>query len=412
MDNSFIIPKLRDDLNIEIIQENNEEYALISDPHGYSPVPFALPASFMQILYMIDGEMDLNDLVKSINAHLKIQAAHEMLVEILKELNDNCLLESFNYHLIKYQKDYYLSLPFRPPVCAGNSYPLDQTELELKLEKILSSVKKNTIGKNAKFIISPHIDFNIGKIAHEAYASAYHSISDSDADLFIIFGTTHDISSDIFMLSEKDFNTPLGTVKTERSIINSLKEAMPGQITIDENAHRYEHSIELQIVILQYLFKGRNFSILPILVGSFNNFILKGKQPNKSDRFYDFLGNLRKAVASSGKNPLYIAGADFAHIGRKFQDNFDAEPVLSQLKIEDEVLINHITASDSEAFFDTIAKANDKRKICGLSPIYALLESQRAEKGSIQHKGKLLKYNQWNEIETRSAVSFASIAFY
>ncbi|MFC2131338.1 AmmeMemoRadiSam system protein B [Bacteroidota bacterium] len=412
MDDTFIIPKLRKDISIEIYTENNEELAFLNDPLGYAPHPIALPSSFLKVLDLIDGDMNLQELLKSIKAHLKLSIEPEILVEILKELNDRCFLESPNYFFIKFQSDYYKSIPVRPPVCAGSSYPYDQTELEMKLGKILSSVKENSVEPGAKFIIAPHIDFSIGRISHEAYAAAYQSIRDSDAELFIIFGTSHHNSSDIFMLSEKDFRTPLGITKTDRDIIEDLKAAMPGQITVDESSHRYEHSIELQLVLIQYLFKDRDFKILPILTGSFHNFLLKKKQPNTNEKFFDFMTNLLKSIKERGKKTLFIASADFAHIGRKFQDNFDAEPVLSQLKLEDENLINHLISGNSESFFESIAEANDKRKICGLPPIYSLLESQRTDNGQMPFKGKLLKYNQWNEIETRSAVSFASIAFY
>jgi len=103
---------------------------------------------------------------------------------------------------------------------------------------------------------------------------------------------------------------------------------------------------------------------------------------------------------------------DFAHVGKKFQDNFEAELILDQINNEDQELINELEKCSAEGFFDSIANVNDKRRICGLSPIYSLLQSQMNDNGKTQYQGKLLKYNQWNEVETASAVSFASIAYY
>jgi len=408
----FIVPKLRDDIDIEFFYENNEEIALLIDRKGYTPQPLAIQSSFLKVLALIDGNHTFNELLKSIKAHLKIDIDPNLFNEILKELNDRCLLNSPNFYFNKYQQDYYLSLPFRPPACVGLSYSCEVEQLEFELEKILKTVNSKEIESGAKFIITPHIDFTIGKISHETYAAAYHSIKNSDADIFVIFGTSHYGSSDLFMLSEKDFQTPLGIAKTDKAIMEYMKENLSDKFTIDEFAHRNEHSIELQVVMLQYMFKDRDFTILPILTGSLHNYLQKKFQPKKDNDFFDFLFGLNHAIVKQNKKPLYIASADMAHIGRKFQDNFDAEPILEQLKNEDEILINHLLIGDSESFFKTIADDNDKRRICGLAPIYSLLESQKIINGSENFNGKLLKYNQWNELETRSAVSFASIAYY
>ncbi len=412
MIDDFIVPQLRDDINIDFFNENNEEYAVLIDEQGYATQPLDLQSSFLKILDLIDGNSSFNDLLKSIKAHMKIDINPHFLIEILKELNDRCFLESPNFYFNKYQLDFYNSVPVRPPVCQGLSYPQDATELELEIEKILSTVNSNEIEPSANFIVVPHIDFNIGKLSHESYASAYHSIKNSDADLFVIFGTSHYGNSDLFMLSNKDFQTPLGIARTDKEILEDLKDGLQENITFDEIAHRYEHSIELQVVLLQYLFKDRDFTILPILTGSLENYIYKKLQPNKDNDFFNFISCLNESIIKRNKKPMFIASADLAHIGRKFQDNFDAEPALEQLKMEDEDLINQITNFDSESFFSKIAESNDKRKICGLAPIYALLESQKIRNEHSKYKGKLLKYNQWNEVETRSAVSFASIAFY
>jgi hypothetical protein len=409
---NFVLPKLRDDININFFAEGEEQLVLLSDPYGYAKQSVAFPLMFYKILELIDGEKTIDELIKIIKFQFNISLNPEIIIDILKSLNDQLYLDTPNYYFNKYQVEHYNSLPNRPPVCAGTSYPSVGLDLELKISQILSSVNQKEVKPGAKFIIVPHIDFNIGKISHEVYAPAYHAIRDCDSELFVIFGTAHHISSDIFMISQKNFSTPLGTVESDKNVINDLKKELGDNLTIDESAHRYEHSIELQIVILQYLFKNRNFKILPILVGSFNEFLLRKTQPNKNNRFYNFLYALNQSIQQREIKATFIASADLAHIGRKFDDNFDAEQVLEQLKIEDGDLIRHLERTNSEAFFDSVAHVNDKRKICGLSPIYALLESQRIIYGENAFKGQFLKYNQWNEIETRSAVSFASLAYY
>jgi AmmeMemoRadiSam system protein B len=61
---------------------------------------------------------------------------------------------------------------------------------------------------------------------------------------------------------------------------------------------------------------------------------------------------------------------------------------------------------DAEGFFKSVEEEKDKRRICGLSPIYALLSTIKAK------KGKLLHYDQALEPDTGSVVSYASVGFY
>ena len=60
---------------------------------------------------------------------------------------------------------------------------------------------------------------------------------------------------------------------------------------------------------------------------------------------------------------------------------------------------------DAPGFFQAIAKDQDKRRICGFSPLYSLI---RLLDGA---QGKHLKYSQAFTPETGSAVTFTSVIF-
>jgi predicted class III extradiol MEMO1 family dioxygenase len=78
---------------------------------------------------------------------------------------------------------------------------------------------------------------------------------------------------------------------------------------------------------------------------------------------------------------------------------------IGKLKIEDQSLIDSLEVAEADNFFKKIADIGDSRKICGLSPIYSLLKLCQPK------SGKLLQYKQWNEVETKSAVTIASMSF-
>jgi predicted class III extradiol MEMO1 family dioxygenase len=99
-----------------------------------------------------------------------------------------------------------------------------------------------------------------------------------------------------------------------------------------------------------------------------------------------------------------IAGADLAHVGPRFGD---PEPVSlaerTRLEGEDRAMLAAVAAGDAEAFFENVARDGDRRRICGLSPIYALLRTLGGAPGVIR------RYAQWPD--PQGVVTFASVVF-
>ncbi len=89
----------------------------------------------------------------------------------------------------------------------------------------------------------------------------------------------------------------------------------------DELSHRTEHSIEFQVVFLQYLLGAkRDFSIVPILVGSFHDLMERGIDPIEDPQVSRFVEALRAAEVVDGKRVAYIGGIDLCHVGPEFGD--------------------------------------------------------------------------------------------
>lgn len=401
------VPRLRTDLNINLIEEHGEQFVVMRCTYGIAGEPIAVGYNFYILLQQFDGKRTLEEVGNDIEKELGVAIDIDLIDNQLIDLAEMKYLETDTYLTDKKERNLaYLRQENRPAVCAGASYSAENMILEAELESIFNTVDKESVEPGANAIIVPHIDFRIGKIAHETYAAGYHSIRNTEADLFVIFGTSHYAFSDFFMLSRKNFETPLGLVQNDKELIDKLSLEMPGSFVIDEFAHKPEHSIEFQVVLLQHYFKERNFKILPILVGSFHQFIAQNSLPNVNAKISSFTENLDRIIKESGRKAAYISSVDFSHIGRKFDDNYDAEPALPHIKEEDFHLIRSIENLDKEGFFKKISIDGDKYKVCGTSPIYSMLSSKKFK------ESKFLKYNQWNETETRSAVTFASFALY
>ncbi len=397
---------LRHDLIVQKITHGDLDWIMLTDPFGYADRTIFVSPQFFNILASIDTEVPVPLIFKFDIESVPLEHIDKILEQI-DIVNEMGFLLSDKFFKHKHKTDeQYIELRNRPPVCSGNIYPSDITELKLFLDDFFSTPQKEQFTGDASSIIVPHIDFRLGSLASEVYASGYHSISNRKPKLFIILGTSHYTNSANYMLTRKNFVSPLGNAVTDISAIDYLHQHCPDAFVIDDLSHKPEHSVELQVVLLQHYFAGHRFKILPILVGSMHNYIATGKNP-EDDPVHDvFLKTLENYSKERNIDAVYIASVDFAHIGKKFDDDFDAKDKLKELEIEDGKLISLLEKSDLNGFYNKIANDKDKWKICGTAPIYSLLKANGSK------KGELKRYNIWYEPETKSAVSFAGMAFY
>lgn len=401
------IPKLRTDLSINLVKDNNQELIVLSDPYNVAESPIVINYEFYMLLMNFDGIKTTEDFQKELETELDLPVDMEKIMEEINKLDEMFFLDSENYR--KRNKELYsefINNPVRPPVCAGFSYSSDKEKLSAELDNLFSKSDIEQTTGHADSVIIPHIDFRVGENALKTYAAAYHAIRNTEADLFVILGTSHYSANDYFMLSEKDFQTPLGITETDREVIAELKQKSKDNFTIDEFAHKPEHSIEFQVLLLQHYFKDRKFKILPILLGSLFEDIQFNSKPEEKSKYKNFVENLNEILIEKGRIPVFISSVDFGHIGRKFGDDFDAHPLLDELNKEDNKLIKSLEEINKDGFFGKISQDLDKWRICGTAPIYAMLSLNNFA------KGELLNYSQWDETEANSAVSFASMAFY
>ncbi|HJT79289.1 MAG TPA: AmmeMemoRadiSam system protein B, partial [Gemmataceae bacterium] len=240
------------------------------------------------------------------------------------------------------------------------------------------------------------------------YTYAFKEVVQSTpASLFVIIGTSH-YSAHRFTLTRKHFKTPLGVAPTDQGYIDRLVAHYGDGLFDDEyQAHLPEHSIELEVVFLQYLYeKRRPIRIVPLVVGSFADCVADGASPSKQKDVARMVRALRAAEAETGEPICYIISGDLAHIGPKFDDPEPVrEPALAHSRDRDQEILKKAVAADADGYFRVIADEGDRRRICGLPPTWTVLEALRPG------KGKLLHYDQYVHPRGYESVSFASMTF-
>jgi AmmeMemoRadiSam system protein B len=308
----------------------------------------------------------------------------------------------------------YLTGPVREPSCLG-CYPEDSDELRRKFAGYFTAdggpglpqkhATNGTPRAPLRALLAPHIDYSRGGVS---YAWGFKELAErTDASLFVIVGTSH-YSPERFTLTRQNFKTPLGVVETDQRFIDRLVENYGCGLFDDPLAHVPEHSIELEVVFLQYLFeKVRPIRIVPLVCGSFQDCVESGDEPAKSDDVGRMIAALRKAEAEAGEPVCYVISGDLAHIGPKFGDpGRVTESQLNVSRVQDQALIDWAEKVDMAGYFRVIEQEGDVRRICGLPPTYVVLNA------AAPASGKLLHYGQYVHPRGHESVSFASMAFY
>ena len=102
----------------------------------------------------------------------------------------------------------------RMPAHVGSVYQKDSRELKVQLDGFFLSPQgpglpsRDASTYTPRAIVAPHIDFHRGGAA---YAWAYKGLAESEgADLYILLGTSHCGGQNPFIVTFKDFATPLG----------------------------------------------------------------------------------------------------------------------------------------------------------------------------------------------------------
>lgn len=387
------------------MNQDGQEIVVILDPAGYSDSQIAVSLEFFWLLTQIEHDTTIEELAKKIN----LEEPHflEPFLSEVEKFNELHLIDSPSFREFRKNADEeFLNNPSRESVLSGHSFPENKEEFTNYLDIIFNLVDKNEIDGTAKSSIIPHLDLITGENTQKVYAKSYHSLRDNDFDTIVIFGTAHYKASHRFMLSQKNFETPIGIIETDIELISKIGEIAPNSFIIDEFAHRPEHSIEIQVALSAHYFNNKKFKILPILTAGYFDLMENEIHPDNDETINSFINSLKKAISKLGRKPIFIASVDFSHYGAKFNDDFDAKDKINESIVYDGALMKSILENNYNNFYNQINKYEDQWHVCGTAPIFTLLKYQE------NLNPKFFDYQVWYEEETQSAVSCASISFY
>jgi AmmeMemoRadiSam system protein B len=365
------------------------------DPIGLSAVGFA-------IVRMMEGKRSV------LGLSLETGVAVEDVTAIVVALDEARLLDGPTWRR-------FVSEPVRQPTCVG-VYPADPDGVRRQMQGLFTGkggpgmpggVKRQTDGR-LRAVLLPHMDYTRGNVT---YGHGFKALAEAtDARLFVVVATSHHPTTR-FTLSRQHFATPLGVVETDQAFVDRVVKRYGDRLFDDPAAHVPEHSIELELPPLQFLYESRSVDrpvrIVPLLVGSFGEYVEGNRSPREGDDVRRLAEALATAEAEAGEPVCYLISGDLAHIGPKFDDPAPLDDArLAHSRGQDERLLDALMRTDADDYFRVIADEGDERNICGLPPTYLALLATKPTAGRVLH------YQQFVAPDRHESVSFAAAAFY
>ncbi|MDW5563779.1 MAG: MEMO1 family protein [Methanomassiliicoccus sp.] len=267
-------------------------------------------------------------------------------------------------------------MAMRQPAVAGKFYPRTEKQVREEIDHLYDAY----IGKRPSLnssgprdivgLVVPHAGYIYsGPVAAHAYAAL---AEDGFPETFIVIGPNHSgLGSPVAMTTE-DFDTPLGRVRIDQEIVGRMGRL----IADDPTAHRYEHSIEVQLPFIQYLREDITFVPIAMAAQDYETAAEVGHEIKK---------------ACQGRDVVIVASTDFSH--------YVPAAVAAR---QDRAVIDRILALDAEGVYDTVVRKSVS--MCGYGPVMAMLLASGGR------RAELLKYGNSGDVSPmEDVVGYASI---
>jgi len=243
----------------------------------------------------------------------------------------------------------------RRPCVAGAFYPADPERLRQAIESCFTHrlgpgglPRPASVERRIVSVVCPHAGYMYsGPVAAHSY---YHLAAEARPESVVVIGPNHTgLGSPVAMMNRGAWETPLGEVEVDGGLADAIFKASD-LIDIDGMAHLREHSIEVQLPFLQYIY-GPDLRFVPICMGF---------QDLETSR------EVGRAVAQAvgEADAVIVASTDLTH----------QEPQASANR-KDRMVIESILSLDEAALQERV-RAN-RITMCGYGPVSAALVASK-----------------------------------
>jgi len=262
----------------------------------------------------------------------------------------------------------------RMPVVADRFYPADPQTLRAMIGEMTPSPGA---AQAALAVISPHAGYVYsGAVAAETIARV------AVPETVIVLGPNHTGRGAPVALGLEDWSMPFGPVAVDRELAAALLEEAGDLVTADEAAHRFEHSLEVQVPFLQW--RRPSVRIVPLVVDRL-----------PFDRCKALGLALARVAQAAPYGVLLLASTDMTHY----------EPRRSARR-KDELALRRVLALDPAGLYETVL--GQRISMCGVMPTVAVLVAALALGAT---SAELVRYTDSGAVsgDTEQVVGYAGV---
>ncbi|MHC4150128.1 MAG: AmmeMemoRadiSam system protein B [Planctomycetota bacterium] len=268
---------------------------------------------------------------------------------------------------------------------AGRWYPADPDTLTEQIKGFFQKAQVQPT-KDVSALVLPHAGYQ-----YSGQTAAYGlKTLGKKYERVVVIGPSHRVRMEDTLSVPRvtHYQTPLGQVPLDVEFIDKLLQYPLFQNV--PHAHEYEHSVQIEVPLLQYTQKG--FKLVPIVAGSCS--------PETVNR----AGAIIRSLIDD--RTLVIASSDFVHYGSNYGFVPFTENIPEQIKELDMGAYDFIAALDCKGFLDY--KQRTGATICGYVPVAILLSMLEPPV-----EARLAKYATSGGLtgDFTNSVSYLSVAF-
>jgi hypothetical protein len=279
----------------------------------------------------------------------------------------------------------------RPAAVAGAWYPGEEQDLERYVDGVLGEAEQADVPGPVIALVAPHAGY---AYSGKAAATAYKLLEGQDVRRVIILGVSHGVRFEGASIPDvTHYETPLGRIPLDQDAVRRLRQS-PVVKEVDA-AHRREHSVEMQLPLLQRVVG--DFQLVPLVVGEL-------AAPD-----YEALAGALAAVVDDAT--VVVASSDFTHRGDRY--SYEVPPgegsIKERVDAVDQGAIDEILEIDPAGLREYHEKTG--ATICGIRPIAVLLQLLG---GNEEVSGRVVSRYTSGDVqphEWSSTVSYVAIAF-
>ena len=395
-------PRLRP-LGLARVSDGRREMLLVSDPLGVIPGQPVLSIEALPMLQLLDGTTSLSDITAALMRGSKDLRVAGLVRDFVAQLDELLMLDSPRFRRRSRRcATVTIRSRFDPRRSRATPTRAERAELEAFLDAHFAgatalrgravapaidppAIDPPAIDPPAKratgpphgppppggvprAMLAPHLD---PRRAGATIAQAMAEIGPEQTQPLrvVIFGTGHSLLGDLFALTRKHFETPLGKARCDTAFVDRVAARLGESAYRGELAHRDEHSIEFQALYLQRLLKEHPSRSCRSCAAASTRCSEEGRTPREAPEFERMIDAVSRGRAELGGPTVYVAGVDLSHVGPRFgHPPIDERREAGDRSGGPRRRSTRRSRATPTVGFRPIAAHDDRTHICGFAP--------------------------------------------